>query len=83
MISISIKEFLKSYKKNSPLADIKEIEIFLNQAIKDKKDGAICIACGRPIWAIGSAICDIHMCFTCITGEANDSKDYEINEVNY
>jgi hypothetical protein len=35
--------------------------------------------CGEPIWVIGSAVAG-HMCFTCITGSANDSEDYEIVE---
>ena len=30
------------------------------------------------IWAIGSAIGDFDGCFTCITGEGDDSGDYEI-----
>lgn len=34
--------------------------------------------CGAPIWAAGSAITGINMCFTCTTGEADDSEDYEI-----
>ena len=51
----------------------------LRQAVHDKKNGAKC-RCGRPIWAIGSAI--FYMaCFTCLTGEADSSKDYEIDEV--
>ena len=34
--------------------------------------------CGAPIWAAGSAITGTNMCFTCTTGEAADSEDYEI-----
>jgi len=34
--------------------------------------------CGAPIWAVGSAITGTNMCFTCTTGEADDSEDYEI-----
>jgi hypothetical protein len=33
-----------------------------------------------PIWAIGSAVVG-NACFTCITGEADPSSDYEIDEV--
>ena len=36
--------------------------------------------CGEPIWVIGSAVAG-HACFTCITGEATPSGDYEIDEV--
>ncbi len=34
--------------------------------------------CGQPIWAAGSAITGTYMCFTCTTGEADGSGDYEI-----
>ena len=34
--------------------------------------------CGAPIWAAGSAITGTKMCFSCTTGEADDSEDYEI-----
>ena len=34
--------------------------------------------CGAPIWAAGSAITGTYLCFTCTTGEADDSEDYEI-----
>lgn len=34
-----------------------------------------------PIWAIGTAIAGWHSCFTCLTGEADDSVDYEIDKV--
>jgi hypothetical protein len=40
--------------------------------------GARC-HCGEPIWVIGSAEAG-HACFTCITGEADPSEDYEIAE---
>lgn len=33
---------------------------------------------GNPIWAAGSAITGTPMCFTYMTGETDDSEDYEI-----
>jgi hypothetical protein len=51
----------------------------LREAVKAKKDGKKC-DCGNEIWAIGSAAV-YHACFTCLTGEADSSEDYEINEV--
>lgn len=36
--------------------------------------------CGASIWAAGSAITGMNRCFTCTTGEADDSEDYEIEE---
>lgn len=46
--------------------------------LADYQAGARC-DCGEPIWVIGSAETG-HMCFTCITGEADPSEDYEIAE---
>ncbi|MFH1723325.1 MAG: hypothetical protein ABII00_01765 [Elusimicrobiota bacterium] len=50
----------------------------LREAVEAKKAGRLC-DCGNPIWAIGSAVAG-YMCFTCITGEAEPSEDYEIDE---
>ena len=55
-----------------------ELMSALNEALKRKNKGASCVICGHPIWAAGSAIVGTDMCFTCITGEADDSDDYEI-----
>ena len=30
------------------------------------------------IWAAGSGVTGTYLCFTCTTGEADDSEDYEI-----
>ena len=51
------------------------INIRLN---KRKNNRAACIICDRPVWAAAPAIVETDMCFTCITGEADDSDDYEI-----
>ena len=61
----------KGYRK-------KELVKTLNETLTAKKNGAKCIICGAPIWAAGSAITGSNLCFTCTTGEANDSDDYEI-----
>lgn len=50
----------------------------LEETLEAKKKGAKCMICGQPIWAAGSAITGTYMCFTCTTGEADDSDDYEI-----
>jgi hypothetical protein len=83
MISISINEFAKSYVKNNKGEDLQEIKIKLKSASENKKAGAVCITCGSPIWAIGTAISESNGCFTCITGETDSSEDYEIGEVNF
>lgn len=50
----------------------------LVSALEAYKAGKRC-SCGEPIWVIGSAEAG-HACFTCITGEADPSEDYEIAE---
>jgi len=80
MVPISIDEFAKNYvqiNKGEKLEDLKER---LKNAVKRKKEGARCQVCGQKIWAIGSAIA-FEGCFTCISGDVDDSEDYEIDEV--
>ena len=50
----------------------------LKETLKRKNEGACCQVCGQSIWAIGSAIGGFDGCFICITGESDDSDDYEI-----
>jgi hypothetical protein len=50
----------------------------LRSALASARAGARC-ECGGPIWVIGSAEVGLS-CFTCITGEADPSDDYEIAE---
>lgn len=73
---ISIKAFLKMHAKANPTEDIRELKLRLSQALKDQQAGETC-DCGQPIWVIGSAVVR-HACFSCITGEADPSEDYEI-----
>ncbi|MDR2074191.1 MAG: hypothetical protein LBP36_02355 [Oscillospiraceae bacterium] len=76
-----IDDFLKSYKENNPKEDTKNLPKILSETAKSKKDGAVCNQCGQPIWAIGTAIVGWDGCFTCISGEADNSEDYEIEGV--
>lgn len=78
MVSIKIEEFAKQYVKNNKGRDVKEVIKSLEETLKRKNNGAKCSYCSQPIWAIGSAITGFDGCFTCITGEADDSDDYEI-----
>jgi hypothetical protein len=78
MIKISIKEYAKKHVKCNPKTNLKEVELGLKDAVKRKKSGAKCNVCGAPIWAIGSAVGGFDGCFTCITGEYDDSEDYEV-----
>ena len=76
---ISIDEFIKSYKKNNPAEDSEGLRSVLHETVKAKKNGAVCNQCKQPIWAIGSAVVGWDGCFTCITGEADNSEDCEID----
>jgi len=78
MIPISIKEFVKQTVKNNPGMKADELTASCKAVLADKKAGASCMICGAPIWAAGSAITGNYMCFTCTTGEMDDSEDYEI-----
>lgn len=78
---ISVEDFLKSYQENNPKEDIVNLRKVLVDTVAAKKNGAVCHQCGQPIWTIGSAICGWNGCFICITGEADNSEDLEIDSV--
>ena len=77
-VPISIEEFADSTMKNNKGYNRKELIRTLEETLQAKKAGATCIICGAPIWAAESAITGTYMCFTCTTGEADNSEDYEI-----
>lgn len=81
MIPISINNFIK--KLDDPNLNKKDIKESILAAGKRKKNGEGCMQCGQPIWAIGSGITGIDRCFTCTTGEADHSGDYELDTVCY
>ena len=72
MQPISVEKFADMVMKNNKGYHKKELVKTLRETLAAKKNGAKCIICGAPIWAAGN------LCFTCTTGEANDSDDYEI-----
>lgn len=78
MTPVSIQEFVKQTVKNNPGMKADELTESCKAVLNDKKSGAACTICGAPIWAAGSAITGNYMCFTCMTGEMDDSEDYEI-----
>jgi len=49
----------------------------LKYAVSAHSRGERC-SCGEQIWIVGSAEAGLS-CFTCITGEANPDKDFEID----
>ena len=78
LIPISIEKFADGVMKNNKGFNRRELIQMLRKTLDAKKKGVKCMICGAPIWAAGSAITGMNHCFTCTTGEADDSKDYEI-----
>jgi hypothetical protein len=76
---IKLRDYVRKHVKNNPGTNEREYTARLEAALAAYKAGAVCSNCGQPIWVIGSAEVG-HMCFTCITGEADPSEDYEIAE---
>lgn len=75
---ISIDKFADGVVKNNKGCDRKALIASLQDALNAKKNGARCVICGAPIWAAGSGVTGTYMCFPCMTGETDDSEDYEI-----
>lgn len=75
---ISIEEFADGVVKNNRDANRRELIAALRESLTAKKSGARCMIYGAPIWAAGSGVTGTCLCFTCTTGEADDSEDYEI-----
>lgn len=75
-IPISVEKFVDLFKENNPDMNAEDIKINLKHFKKLKIKGQKC-DCGNPIWIVGSAIAG-QGCFTCLTGETDNSKDYEI-----
>ncbi|WP_085505215.1 hypothetical protein [Thalassobacillus devorans] len=80
MVPISIDSYVNKHCKSNPGEEPNKLKKRLKEAVNNKKNGASCFNCGQEIWAIGSAIA-YQGCFSCITGEADGSEDYEIDEV--
>ena len=78
---ISVDDFINKHIKINLDESENSLRSSLIEAAESKKNGAKCMTCGQPIWAIGSAIVGWNGCFTCISGEADCSDDYEIESV--
>lgn len=78
MIPISINKFADLTVKNNPGTNKTELIASLKDALARKNAGAVCMCCGNTIWAAGSAVTGSDMCFSCTTGEADSSEDYEV-----
>jgi hypothetical protein len=77
-IAISIDDYIKKYLANNPNENEAELRKNLNSALADYKKGLKC-DCGNDLWVIGSAAVG-NSCFSCITGEAQPSGDYELED---
>jgi hypothetical protein len=76
-VPISLERFVALHLKGNPGENGRLLRQSLEGAVRAKRAGKLC-TCGNAIWAIGSAFVG-HACFTCITGEADASKDFEID----
>ncbi|MDQ0191429.1 hypothetical protein J2S03_003300 [Alicyclobacillus cycloheptanicus] len=78
MIPISVGGFVKLYRQHNKSLNEQELKASLRRMARLRDRGARCEICGGSIWAIGSAVTGWNGCFTCITGESDDSDDYEV-----
>jgi len=81
LVPITIDDFVKSFVKTNKEFTASEFKEILEEAVKKKASATKCNVCGQPIWAIGTAVSGWDGCFTCISGEADNSEDYEIDTV--
>ena len=75
-IPITLAEYIKKHVVSNPGVDPTELKIRLQNVLAAKERGERC-TCGEEVWVLGSAEVGL-MCFTCITGEATPSNDYEL-----
>jgi len=76
-VAISLEGFIKVELKNKPENDETDLRKRLQKGLRDFQEGVKC-KCGNDIWVIGSSYLG-KGCFTCLTGEADSSGDYEID----
>jgi hypothetical protein len=75
---IQLRDYVRLYLKSNHGASAEAVTARLQAALAAHQAGERC-HCGEPIWVVGSAEAG-RACFTCITGEADPSDDYEIAE---
>jgi len=75
-IPISLEDYIQKHLAANPSVDREDREERLHSALASARAGVRC-ECGGPIWVIGSAEVGFS-CFTCITGEAMPTEDYEL-----
>ena len=77
-VPIQLEKYVELHLKANPGAQRTELAARIEHALEAFRNGECC-HCGQAIWVIGSAEAGL-ACFTCITGEATPSEDYEIAE---
>jgi len=77
-VPIRLADYVQSFLQHNHGQTAAKVTARLESALQAYRAGKRC-RCGAPIWVIGSAEVG-HACFTCITGEAEPSGDYEIAE---
>ena len=76
---IPLDEYIEKHVQANPNVSRQDIKERLEFAIAEYRAGKRC-SCGGNIWIIGSAEVGL-ACFTCITGDAYPSDDYEIEVI--
>src|ERR1019366_9511439 len=80
-VPIKLGDYVRLFPKSNRGRERERVSARLRKALEAYQAGERC-DCGEPIWVVGSAEAG-HSCFTCITGEADPSEDYEIAEACY
>ena len=69
---ITTEEYYKMQQSNPQTKDSHTLKE-LNRMASSRSE---CIVCGQPAWKLGNC----NLCFSCTTGESDDSDDYELVE---
>jgi hypothetical protein len=77
-VPIAVDDYVRRFLRNNPGTDPSELRGRLLATLEAFRQGTCC-ACGERIWVLGSAEVGL-ACFTCITGEADPSDDFELEE---
>lgn len=79
MIKIPLDKFVLMAVKSNPGETVEGMTLRATRALELKRRGEKCACCGsKPVWGAGFAVTGTNYCFTCMTGEQDSSKDYEI-----
>ena len=77
-VPIGLDDYAAKYAHRNPKSRPEEVRSRLLAALGDFRSGVRC-RCRAPICVIGSAEVG-NACFTCVTGEAVPTGDYELRE---